>query len=424
MKRAKIVMPILLLAGGAWANVVGVGTQNFNSTPDGLGYVTVQSAETLDPGIVNVGLFLNYAVNSLPHWNDPDEGALHLNDTLLSSDINAAIGLLPRWQIGISAPAVLAQTVNDTASTYGFFSAKGFSEIRLNSKYQFWVNGPWAAALVATVNFNLIENDPYAGRGAGPTYNFEGVLERKWPNALSLALNLGMRLRRPGQPVFPEIDPLKNQILASVGASYRLSSLDTKVIAEIYTAWPTNKRDQQANRSSSSAEWIAGVKHDLTTQMALHAGGGTEIVHGISSPDWRVYTGLNFAFGPVFESKRFVKFDAQGRYIGYINFEFDSDRMTGDYVETLEALATSLRVQGGFRELIIEGHTDSVGNEHYNMDLSLRRALAIRKYLAKKYSYSESAIKALGFGETRPDADNSSFQGRQKNRRVEFRVIR
>ena len=58
----------LLLSMPAVANVIGTDTQNFNTTTDGLDFVTVQSSKTLEPGIINFGFFLNYAVNTLPYF--------------------------------------------------------------------------------------------------------------------------------------------------------------------------------------------------------------------------------------------------------------------------------------------------------------------------------------------------------------------
>jgi len=72
--------------------------------------------------------------------------------------------------------------------------------------------------------------------------------------------------------------------------------------------------------------------------------------------------------------------------------------------------------------LDINGHTDSVGDEAKNLDLSQRRADSVKKYLTDK-GIDASRMTARGFGETLPIADNSTAAGRAKNRRVEFKVI-
>ena len=71
--------------------------------------------------------------------------------------------------------------------------------------------------------------------------------------------------------------------------------------------------------------------------------------------------------------------------------------------------------------LTIEGHTDSKGTDEYNMTLSQKRANAVRAYLIEK-GIAESRLKATGFGETTPIADNNTSAGRAKNRRVELKT--
>jgi outer membrane protein OmpA-like peptidoglycan-associated protein len=67
----------------------------------------------------------------------------------------------------------------------------------------------------------------------------------------------------------------------------------------------------------------------------------------------------------------------------------------------------------------IEGHTDSVGSDQYNQDLSEHRAEAVRDYFVRQ-GISSSAVEARGFGKSEPIASNETAEGRQQNRRVEL----
>ena len=67
---------------------------------------------------------------------------------------------------------------------------------------------------------------------------------------------------------------------------------------------------------------------------------------------------------------------------------------------------------------MIEGHTDSIGGEDYNLGLSQRRADSVKSYLVKQ-GIRSSRLSASGKGKGSPVADNSSATGRQQNRRVE-----
>lgn len=71
--------------------------------------------------------------------------------------------------------------------------------------------------------------------------------------------------------------------------------------------------------------------------------------------------------------------------------------------------------------LEINGHTDNVGDDALNLELSKKRANAVKKYLTDK-GIEGSRLAAQGFGETVPVADNATAEGRAKNRRVEFKV--
>ena len=68
---------------------------------------------------------------------------------------------------------------------------------------------------------------------------------------------------------------------------------------------------------------------------------------------------------------------------------------------------------------VIEGHTDNVGDPTYNSDLSFRRAESVVNYLVDTFGIAPSRLKAVGYGDSRPVASNSTDAGRQANRRIE-----
>ena len=74
------------------------------------------------------------------------------------------------------------------------------------------------------------------------------------------------------------------------------------------------------------------------------------------------------------------------------------------------------------KNAIIEGHTDNVGGKKYNLNLSQKRAEAVRNILVTKFNIDPSRITAKGFGFSKPIASNATKEGRQKNRRVEAAV--
>ncbi|MET0286031.1 MAG: OmpA family protein [Polyangiales bacterium] len=87
----------------------------------------------------------------------------------------------------------------------------------------------------------------------------------------------------------------------------------------------------------------------------------------------------------------------------------------------LTEVANALTQNSPDATMVVEGHTDSQGNESFNLDLSTRRAQAVRDYLAT-HGVAQDRIRAEGLGFSRPVADNKTAEGRANNRRVEIVV--
>lgn len=103
---------------------------------------------------------------------------------------------------------------------------------------------------------------------------------------------------------------------------------------------------------------------------------------------------------------------------GSILFDFDSEAIRPDAERSLNEV---LEVVKAFpsRPLRVEGHTDSIASEGYNQSLSERRAASVAGWLEAN-GVDSKRLKTVGWGESRPVADNASSEGRQQNRRVEI----
>jgi len=105
------------------------------------------------------------------------------------------------------------------------------------------------------------------------------------------------------------------------------------------------------------------------------------------------------------------------------NVFFDSGKSTLR-LESNKELDQLAEYMGLKKMLVIEiaGHTDNVGAAEANQKLSEDRANAVKQYLIKK-GIAASRVSAKGYGDTQPEADNSTAEGRQKNRRTEVHII-
>jgi outer membrane protein OmpA-like peptidoglycan-associated protein len=99
---------------------------------------------------------------------------------------------------------------------------------------------------------------------------------------------------------------------------------------------------------------------------------------------------------------------------------FDTDKwdLTEGSKRVLDQVAESLKANPDTR-VEIQGHTDSTGGDKHNMDLSEKRAKAVRDYIISK-GVAETQVTSKGYGETKPIADNKTKEGRAQNRRTEM----
>lgn len=111
---------------------------------------------------------------------------------------------------------------------------------------------------------------------------------------------------------------------------------------------------------------------------------------------------------------------SSGRYIARgILFDTDSDAIKPESAPVIRQIAKGLETNPNLK-LLIEGHTDSVGDAAHNMDLSKRRAEAVRSVLISQFNVDAARLTAAGLGSTKPVDTNDTPQGRAQNRRVEL----
>jgi OmpA-OmpF porin, OOP family len=103
-------------------------------------------------------------------------------------------------------------------------------------------------------------------------------------------------------------------------------------------------------------------------------------------------------------------------------FDFDKAILKAESFPELNRIRDLMKQKPGM-QIEIDGHTDAIGTEEYNLGLSERRAKAVIKYLADQ-GIQNSRMAVKYFGEGKPVDNNSTVEGRRKNRRVEFKILK
>lgn len=439
---------LLMSSGALYANVNGSELQNFNAAPSIQDEVTVSSARTLGQGKFSLGLFANTAANTLPYFREAGEDnrdrRKKINDTVTGLDFQLAYGILDNWDVSISFPTIVAQSVRDKSDVHGEFKRNGNTELRLGTKVQLYKADYLQLAAIGTANYNRTEDNPYVGDVKFPGASLELALSTQL-GFIDWSVNVGHRWRESkGDPALRAtlpIDPAGDQWLASTGVAVDLPGTDVDLMAEVYSAYAESVISDVSSRKSSIAEAIFGFRKPLPYDLQFHAGIGGELSHSQSSADFRAYLGIRWMIDtkpkmkeavvetlpqPLVKVPQSSVLDRGPDIVVELDdvyFKFDSTEFRDPkYKQTVDQLGLALKAQPIDR-VIIEGYACALGTEAYNFDLSDHRAETVERMLVNEFGVNPEKLVTVGWGELHPKFDNSKESTRRNNRRVAFKIF-
>ena len=252
------------LISAASANVIGTEYQNFTPTYSGLDFTTIQSSETLKPCLCNVGLFFNYAKNTLTYSDtyyqtNTDLKGQRANDYLVGADLNLGFGITRNWDIGVSLPFVVTAK-NEDPYGVSYFDTFGLTEVRPATKVRFYGDDDGGLAAVLSANFNTIDNNPFSGQTPGATINLELVGDTTTDGGLKLGWNLGYRKRNPGKQITdpvsglpPPFVPFKDSWIGSLALASNVESINSDLLAELIGSHSGKLDESDSARTAQQA---------------------------------------------------------------------------------------------------------------------------------------------------------------------------
>lgn len=302
----------LLFSEEAQANVIGTEYQNFAPTYSGLDFTTVESSETIKPCLCSLGIFFNYAKNTLTYSDSyyssgasTDLSGQRANDFLIGADLLLGYGLTKNWDIGLIMPFVVTAK-NDDPYGVSYFDKFGLTEVRPMTKYRFYGDDFGGLAVSLSANFNTIDNNPFSGAKPGATVNLQLIGDTTTRGGTKFGWNLGYRKRSPGTKIVnpvtgvtPPFSPFKDSWIFSLAAAERIQSIKSEMVAGLVGS-STGKLDENdtARKAQQALELNLGLRHDYTRTFFIHGGLGTKFLNAQSSPDLRAYFGLYVQMAP------------------------------------------------------------------------------------------------------------------------------
>jgi outer membrane protein OmpA-like peptidoglycan-associated protein len=106
-----------------------------------------------------------------------------------------------------------------------------------------------------------------------------------------------------------------------------------------------------------------------------------------------------------------------------VKFGFDKYGLSDEAKAALDAFAQKIKAENDGVYIEIQGHTDNIGSEKYNLELGYKRAEQVLRYLNMEQGFPLHRMNVISYGEYKPAADNSSVDGRKENRRVTMVVM-
>ena len=106
-----------------------------------------------------------------------------------------------------------------------------------------------------------------------------------------------------------------------------------------------------------------------------------------------------------------------------VHFGFNKYELSDEAKAALDEFANKVKAENKNVYIEIQGHTDNIGSESYNLKLGYKRAEQVMRYLNMQHGFPLHRMNVISYGEYKPIADNSTREGRSKNRRVTLVVL-
>ena len=304
---------LLLITSASQGNVIGTEYQNFNPSLSGTDFTTVHSSEPAKECMCNLGVFFNYAKNTLTYSDkyyqtNTELKGVRASDYLIGADVYGNFGLNNNWDIGLALPFIVTSK-NDDPYGVSYFEQFGLTEIRPMTKYRFYGTDDGGLAVIASANFNTIRNNPFAGDNPSPTFNIELAGDTTILENVKVAANAGFRKRNSGRQLIDSTTnlpvpflPFSDSFIYSAALAKYVQTIKSDLIAELNGSLPAGDGTDSVKTAQQALEISLGLRHLWDKETVVHAGAGTKLADAQSTPDIRAYFGINYQFGPVCEA--------------------------------------------------------------------------------------------------------------------------
>lgn len=397
----------LLLSQNAWTQTTGLSgfdLRLYRPPSDGSGILNLHGSRLLRPWDLAVGLQAEQGHGLLAATNNAGQQVRVVND-MLTLNTGVAVGMTHFLQAGLNLPLVALEKGRNFDTSSGFSTAS-LGDIALDLKFGSLETRFGDLAFLSEVTLPTGSTGKFTGYRT-VSYEGKGIFDKQIGPLYGV---VNASYRTVGRTHVVNID-MDDMLTFGGGIAWTLPSrtdfLD--LIGEVDGA----KVLRSSQELTTPVEWFAGLRGKIGDRWSMQVGGGKGITSGVGGGEWRVIAGIQW--GP--QTKKAERRE-KAKLLETIYFRFNQDKFLPKYEPKLNAVAERLKARPKGR-IKVKGHSDSEGPEEYNLDLSRRRAERVVKSL-RDQSAGKEKIVIEAVGDKEPAADNQTFQGKAKNRRVEI----
>lgn len=416
----------------------------FDPPTDGGRFVNLHDSETLLRGRWNVGFFLDYGHKPLTlRFTTVGPPVTSARFDVVASQLTGTfvggIGITDWWGVGVGVPVTFWEKYYDPNVQFaaalagtpgaGAQNKAGLGDLRVESKFQ----------LLDIDKYNIgVAIIPHIFMPTGRKGTF--ISGERWTPGATLAVEgnikdrtwLGLNLRYDyvkGAPQYFAGNPdaiVDDTLRIGLGARVKIND-EWAALGEAVSE--TVGKNAWKLSTQSPTELSAGVQYTPQKNPAMRGFGftmmgGGGVTRGVGAAQAHVVLGVTYPTPKIVKLEKpapKVKIVDKIVITQMIHFAFNSSEIRAVSFPILDDVVSLLRDNPQIHLVQVEGHTDWIGSDEYNLRLSQRRAQSVVNYLVGK-GIAGSRLSPKGFGEARPIADNNTDEGRARNRRTEFVV--
>ncbi|MBF0492945.1 MAG: OmpA family protein [Deltaproteobacteria bacterium] len=392
---------------------------NFKPAVDSSKFITLYDAELRPAGEWNTGFYIDWAHHPLELGTTGGTRSAGVLDDTVFIDIGGSYSFTNWFTVGARVPVGYYNYLGLTSTVARSLDESSFylGDVALDFKFRLLKSQYVKLAVIPFVAFPTGKSTTFLGQGT-VTGGGKIALDFDPHEKVKIGLNVGYRVK---DEVIIRGADINDSLSAGLGVSWRVHD-KISLIAEGQVEGVV--KNLYSSEVQTPAEVGGAVRIHATPNLDVTVGGGAGLTLGVGTPDFRTFLGLNYTHHnseeapppPVKKEIKKIVIDK------VIYFNFDKSDIKKESMAILDDVASVLKSNPQIKKIRVESHTDAIGSEAYNQKLSQRRANSTVAYLVSK-GVDTSRLEAVGYGKTRPIADNKTEAGRAQNRRSEFNVV-